>query len=128
MKVAAGTLLYRRGPGGLQVLLVHHSGGYNRRAPWSIPKGLVEKDEPLEAAARRETLEETGVRAGSLRSIGFVDYTKSRKRIYAFAGEAPPETAPRAASWEIGRAEFFDLDRAREIIHDDQRAFLDRLL
>ena len=39
MRQSAGTLLYREGPEGLEVLLVHPSGAYNRRAPWSIPKG-----------------------------------------------------------------------------------------
>jgi len=39
MKQSAGTLLYRQGPDGLEVLLIHPSGNYNRKAPWSIPKG-----------------------------------------------------------------------------------------
>ena len=37
MKQSAGTLLYRVGPCGTEVLLVHPSGAYNRKAPWSIP-------------------------------------------------------------------------------------------
>ena len=40
MKQSAGTLLYRQGPEGLEVLIVHPSGAYNRKAPWSIPKGI----------------------------------------------------------------------------------------
>src|SRR5262245_39759061 len=34
MKQSSGTLLYRRAERGLEVLLVHPSGNYNRRAPW----------------------------------------------------------------------------------------------
>ena len=45
MKQSAGTLLYRDGPDGLEVLLVHPSGWYNRGKPWSIPKGLPDPDE-----------------------------------------------------------------------------------
>ncbi|HEY6549113.1 MAG TPA: NUDIX domain-containing protein, partial [Vicinamibacteria bacterium] len=60
MKQSAGTLLYRQGPAGLEVLIVHPSGGYNKNAPWSLPKGHPDDGEALEAAARRETLEETG--------------------------------------------------------------------
>ena len=127
MKQSAGTLLYRQMPHGVEVLLVHPSGNYNRRAPWSIPKGLPDEGEALEAAARRETLEETGITAGALTPLDFIDYTKSRKRIYAFAGEVPTDVEPRCASWEIDAAEFLSLATARERIHPDQRVFLDRL-
>jgi predicted NUDIX family NTP pyrophosphohydrolase len=128
MKQSAGTLLYRRQGDALTVLLVHPSGNYNRGKPWSIPKGLPDEGEELEAAARRETLEETGVVAGALIPLGSVDYTKSRKRIYAFAGEAPADAAPTCASWEIDAAEFLTLETARERLHPDQLPFLDRLL
>jgi predicted NUDIX family NTP pyrophosphohydrolase len=127
-KESAGTLLWRRIGDGVEVLLVHPSGGYNRKAPWSIPKGEVDPDEALEATARRETLEETGVAAGPLEALGFIDYVKSRKRVHAFAGPAPAEPAPRCASWEIDRAEFVGLDRGAELIHPDQRVFLERLV
>jgi predicted NUDIX family NTP pyrophosphohydrolase len=127
MKQSAGTLLYRRGPGGLEVLLVHPSGAYNRKAPWGIPKGLPDEGEGLEQAARRETFEETGVQAGELVELGFIDYTKSKKRIFCFAGSAPAGAEPRCASWEVDQACFVPLARAREVIHPDQSPFLDRL-
>jgi predicted NUDIX family NTP pyrophosphohydrolase len=129
MQQSAGTLLYRHGPEGLEVLLVHPSGNYNRRAPWSIPKGLPEAGEAnLEEAARRETLEETGVQTGRLIPLGQVKYQKSRKIIHAFAGPAPADAQPRLASWEIDQARFVPLKEARKLIHPDQAAFLDRLL
>ncbi len=128
MKLSAGTLLYRQGPLGLEVLLVHPSGNYNRRAPWGIPKGLPDGDEPPETAARRETLEETGVVAGDLVDLGHIDYTRSKKRVACFAGPAPADAAPRCASWEVDQACFLPLERARQVIHPDQAAFLDRLL
>lgn len=127
MKESAGTLLYRVGPP-LEVLLVHPSGNYNRRAPWGIPKGLPDPGEALEAAARRETLEETGVAAGDLTPLGSVDYRKSRKRIHAFAGPLPPGAVPRCASWEVDQAELVSLERARTLIHPDQAPLLDRLV
>jgi 8-oxo-dGTP pyrophosphatase MutT (NUDIX family) len=82
----------------------------------------------MEATARRETMEETGVIAGDLVPLGFVDYTRSKKRVHGFAGEAPGEASPRCASWEVDKAEFIELSRARRIIHPDQAAFLDRLI
>jgi len=128
MKESAGTLLYRRRNGNLEVLLVHASGNYNRRAPWGIPKGLPEEGEDLESAARRETIEETGLTPGGLVSLSSIDYQKSRKRVHCFAGEAPESADPRCASWEIDQAVFLPIDEARRRIHPDQAPFLERLL
>lgn len=125
---SAGTLLYRWRDGELELLIVHPSGAYNRRAPWSIPKGLPDAGESLEDAARRETREETAVEAGALSSLGYIDYTKSYKRVHAFAGPAPAAAEPRCASWEVDRAEFVPAARAAELLHPDQRAFVRRLL
>ena len=124
---SAGTLLYRLAEGRLEVLLVHPSGPYNRRAPWSIPKGIPDEGEALEAAARRETQEEAGVIAGRLTSLEWIDYRRSRKRVFAFAGPAPNDAQPTCASWEVDRAEFLSLDEARRVIHPDQAPFIERL-
>ena len=100
-KLSSGTVLYRIVDGGaVEVLLVHPSGNYNRRAPWGIPKGAPEAAESLQATAVRETREETGVEIeGDLADLGHVDYTRSKKRVYAFACRAPEGVSPRCASW-----------------------------
>ena len=126
MKLSCGTLLYRRTSTGWEVLIVHPSGWYNRDKPWSIPKGIPDAGEDLEAAARRETSEETGVTPGDLVALGYVDYQKSGKRIHCFAGPAP-DREPTCASWEIDQARFVSLEEARELLHPDQRAFIERL-
>ena len=129
MRESSGTLLYRQGKDGLEVLLVHPSGGYNRHAPWSIPKGEANEGETdLENTARRETEEETGVTSGPLESLGFIDYKKSRKRVHCFTGPAPADADPRPTSWEVDKACFVTLEEARELLHPDQVAFLDRLV
>jgi predicted NUDIX family NTP pyrophosphohydrolase len=125
---SAGTLLYRRLNGQLEVLIVHPWGPYNRRAPWSIPKGRTNPGEDLEAAARRETQEETGVSPGRLRSIGSVELARSRKRIHGFAGPAPEDASPRCDQREVDEARFIPIDRARYLLHPVQVTFLDRLL
>ena len=128
MKQSSGTLLYRHGAAGLEVLLVHPSGNYNRGKPWGIPKGEPDDDETdPEQTARRETREETGVEAGNLISLGWIEYTRSRKRIHCYAGPAPADAAPHCASWEVDQACFVPLAKARTLIHPDQAAFLDRL-
>ncbi len=127
VKESFGTLLYRRAGGQIEVLLVHPSGNYNRGKPWSIPKGIPDPGEAPEAAARRETLEETGVTAGDLVSLESIQYQKSGKRIHCFAGPAPADASPRCASWEVDRAEFVTIAEARKYLHPDQIPFLDRL-
>jgi predicted NUDIX family NTP pyrophosphohydrolase len=128
MKETAGTLLYRFGEKNrLEVLLVHASGNYNKRSPWGIPKGLPDPLEDLEDAARRETLEETGVVAEVLEFLGHIEYTKSRKRVHCFVGPAPKNARPRCASWEVDAAEFVAIEKAKQIIHPDQAPLLKRL-
>ena len=127
MKNSAGTLLYRTVDGEMHVLLVHPSGNYNRNAKWGIPKGLPDANESLEQAARRETEEETSVVAEYLEDLGYVDYKKSRKRVHCFCGPAPDSANPRCASWEIDKAEFVSLAKAKELIHPDQSEFITRL-
>ena len=126
-KESAGTLLYRKNKNKFEVLLVHPSGNYNRKAAWSIPKGQPETTESFEETARRETLEETGVIAAALKPLGYVDYTKQSKRLYCFYGPAPTDTAPHCASWEIDRAEFMSFKQALKAIHKDQAELLKRL-
>jgi predicted NUDIX family NTP pyrophosphohydrolase len=128
VKESAGTLLYRRAGVVVEVLIVHPSGHYNRRAPWSIPKGKPEPGEDMETAARRETREETGLQPGDLRPIGSIELAKSRKRIHGFAGPAPDTSVPRCASWEVDRALFVPVERARDMLHPAQAPFVDRLL
>lgn len=127
MRESAGTLLYRLRGGAIEVLLVHPSGNYNRKAPWSIPKGESAPDEDLEATARRETLEETGVVPDELFPLGDMIYQKSRKRVHAFAGLVPMDVIANCASWEVDGAEFVRIDEACNLIHPDQRIFLERL-
>ena len=127
-KLSSGTLLYRYIGESIEVLLVHPAGNYNRRAPWGIPKGAPDPNEGLEQTARRETREETGLDiTEALVDLGFVDYTRSKKRVHAFAAQAPDGATPRCASWEVDKVEFIEITRARRIIHPDQAVLLDRL-
>ena len=56
---AAGGVVTRSGPDGVSVALVHRP----RHDDWSLPKGKLRRGEHPVVAARREVLEETGVRA-----------------------------------------------------------------
>ena len=54
--LAAGALLWRPGPGGPEVALVHRP----KYDDWSLPKGKADRGESLPLTAVREVLEETG--------------------------------------------------------------------
>jgi 8-oxo-dGTP diphosphatase len=128
-KIAAGCLVRAEFDGEMRYLIVHPSGRYNRGKPYSIPKGLVEPGELPEAAAVRETREETGLECRIVRALGEIDYTKSRKTVIAYLAEPvtpPPSPTLTPAEWEIDRAEFLPFDQARAKLHPDQRPFLDR--
>lgn len=125
---SSGTLLYRQSPTGYEVLIIHPSGAYNRNAPWSIPKGFPEANEAIEDAARRETVEETGVVPGILDHLGTIDMSKTRKRIHCYYGEAPSDAMPKPTSWEVDVAKFVSVDEAKQLLHQDQKPFIDMLV
>jgi 8-oxo-dGTP diphosphatase len=128
-KIAAGCVVRATFDGEVRYLIVHPSGRYNRRRPYSIPKGLVEPGEVPEEAALRETREETGLDCRILAPLGQIDYVKSRKTVIAYLAEPlalPASPTLKPADWEIDRAEFLPLEEARSKLHPDQRPFLDR--
>ena len=145
---SAGILLYRLRDGKTEVLLIHPGGPFFRSKDegcWSIPKGLPEKGEHLNAAALREFEEETGIRLstekllelGTVRQKGGkvvsawavkgnlpVDF---RLKSNTFQLEWPPRSGQIKSYPEIDKAEFFPLETARRKINPAQAAFIDRL-
>ena len=127
-KVSAGLLVYRR-HAQLEVLLVH--------------QGEASEGEDLLVAARREVLEETGYQAqGPFLELPVVRQ-KGGKLVHAWACEGdfdprvivsntftiewPPRSGKRAEFPEVDRADFFDLDLARQKINAAQVLLLDEL-
>lgn len=69
--VSAGGVVYRRGPVGVEVVLVARL----KEGLWALPKGTPEPGESLEETARREVQEETGLRVEIARPISEVHYS-----------------------------------------------------
>ena len=131
-----------------RVLLVHPGGPYFHRRDegvWSIPKGLCEPGEPLEAAARREFREELGFdpRPTELFDLGSVKQSSGKTvHAWAFAGdwdtsllrsvrfelEWPPNSGRMQVFPEVDRAEFFEAGVAEQKIVAAQRPFVNRAL
>jgi predicted NUDIX family NTP pyrophosphohydrolase len=96
-KPAAGILLFRRGPAGLEVFIAHMGGPFWARKDahaWSIPKGEYAPPEDAFAAAKREFREEIGVDAPDTDylPLGDVRYS-SGKVVTVFAAESDLEVS-----------------------------------
>jgi predicted NUDIX family NTP pyrophosphohydrolase len=147
---SAGILLYRRHDGGVEFLLVHPGGPFWARkdaGAWSIPKGQIEEGEEPHACAIRELEEELGA-APQLDPEELIELGSIKQRagkvVEAWAAEAefdpaalagntfsmewPPRSGAQQDFPEVDRAEWFDLETAREKILAAQAELLDRLL
>ena len=146
-KTSAGVLLYRRGPGGLEVLIGHMGGPFWARkddGAWSIPKGEYDEGEATESVARREFEEELGspVPAADLTPLGEVRASGKVLTVWAAEGdldaqactsntfelEWPPRSGRVQEFPEIDRAAWVPVDVARTKLVKGQVPFLDRLL
>lgn len=132
----------------LQFFLVHPGGPFFKNKDlhtWSIPKGLPEEGESLLETALREFKEETGIVPTppyyTLDSIK----QKAGKIVYAwcflgdwdpidgitsntFELEWPPHSGRRMLFPEQDKAEWMNIERAKEAINEGQKPFLERAI
>jgi predicted NUDIX family NTP pyrophosphohydrolase len=143
---SAGLLMFRRGAGGIEVLLIHPGGPFwanKDLGAWSIPKGEYnDSEEPL-IAAQREFAEETGWSATPpFRSLGSIKQRGGKVVVaWAFEGDGDPATVvsntfemqwpPRSGTLqtfpEADRAGWFTLAEARKKLIESQVGFIDAL-
>ncbi|HEX5983404.1 MAG TPA: NUDIX domain-containing protein [Solirubrobacterales bacterium] len=149
-KRSAGILLFRRRGDEVEFLLVHPGGPFWMKkdaGAWSIPKGQIESEEAPRACAIREFEEELGpapsldpedlIELGSIRQrAGKVveawaaegEFDSAALDSNTFSMEWPPRSGSHQEFPEVDRAEWFDLETAREKILPAQAELLDRLL
>ncbi|MBB1154043.1 MULTISPECIES: NUDIX domain-containing protein [Amycolatopsis] len=143
---SAGVLVYRRGAGGVEVLLAHMGGPFWAKkdlGAWSLPKGEIEEGEEAEGAARREFAEELGVPVPDGEWVALGEVRQSGKVVTAWAVEGdldpadvvpgvfemewPPRSGVMREFPEVDRVEWVSLEVAREKLVKGQRGFLDRV-
>jgi predicted NUDIX family NTP pyrophosphohydrolase len=144
---SAGLLLFRRGAGGVEVLLGHPGGPFWRQretGAWTIPKGGIDPGETPLAAGVREFREETGFEpCPPYLPLGTITQRGGKiVHAWAFEGDCDPaalvsieartEWPPRSGRYisvpEIDRVAFFAMPQARAVINIAQVELLDRLI
>jgi 8-oxo-dGTP diphosphatase len=89
---------------------------------WAIPGGFVDVDEPLEAAARRELREETGVEAGDVQQLHtFGDPgrdPRGRTISVVYLTRVDPEAVRAAADDDAAEVGWHALDRPPPLAFD----------
>ena len=146
-KKSAGILLYRIKNKILEVLLVHPGGPFwlkKDEGAWTIPKGeLNDNEEPFDAAIR-EMKEETAI----ILKGDFIELTpvkqKGGKLVYAWAKEQdvdlsdiksnefeiewPPKSGKTRSFPEIDKADWFDINTAKEKMNAGQLPLIEELI
>ena len=141
-KESAGILVFRIINGTPEFLLVHPGGPYwqsKDNGAWSIPKGEVGSEAPLETA-KREFSEETGIRIeGNFISLDPV-VQKGGKKVHAFMIEKnlepcfiksnefemewPPRSGKKIFVPEVDKACYFTAEEAKKKINPAQFSFI----
>lgn len=135
-KKSAGIILYRRKNNILEIMLVHPGGPFYAKRDagvWSIPKGEFDDTEEPLVAAKREFEEEVGRPVTAKKFIELTPVkSKSNKIVYAFAAaqdfdttviksnlcmiDWPPRSDKKIEIPEVDRAEWFDIETAKQKI------------
>lgn len=162
MPVTSAGLLLHHGRGADAHVLIAHMGGpfwarKDERA-WSVPKGVVERGEDVETAARREFREELGVPAPDLPTVDLGAFRYASGKVVrmlavevpaALVGspddpacpdlttrpgigtarvEWPPRSGRRIRVPEVDRAVWFPVEQARSRLVLGQQPVVDALV
>ncbi len=119
---AAGGLVWREGPEGPEVALVHRP----RYDDWTLPKGKLEQEEPWADAALREVEEETGCQCSLGVFAGVTSYNVGdRPKIVAFWEMDLKEDPGFEPNDEVDRVMWLEFEAAAaQLTHADERRVL----
>ncbi len=130
-EIAAGIILYRRTGRGREFLLLRNA----KHRSWGFAKGHAEANETSEETARRETLEETGIRHFDLVDgfeerieyyIRTRDGDRRRKLVVYYLAETKSDAV---RSDEHDQMEWIPAEAARDRIgHANLKSVLDRAI
>ena len=124
---AAGGLVWRRGAGGPELLLIRRNRhGFDE---WSLPKGKLDPGESYPEAAVREVEEETGVRARPIRFAGVMQYlVRGENKVVCFWEMEALEDGQAFDNGEVVETRWVDRDEALRLLsHEQNRELLRHL-
>ncbi|HKB19861.1 MAG TPA: NUDIX hydrolase [Gaiellaceae bacterium] len=124
---AAGGVVWRRGPNGLEVLLIHRP----RYGDWSFPKGkAINEKESDEDTALREVEEEVGLRlepGPELETTRYRD-SKGRRKVVRYWAMELPYGEDAVAGDGVDEVRWVELDQAvHQLTWDRDVVVLDSL-
>jgi 8-oxo-dGTP pyrophosphatase MutT (NUDIX family) len=116
---AAGGVVWRRGPNGLEVLLIHRP----RYGDWSFPKGKAKSEEESdEDTAVREIEEEVGLRlepGPELESTRYRD-SKGRRKVVRYWAMELPDGEDAIEGDGVDEVRWAELDEAAHLLTWDR--------
>jgi 8-oxo-(d)GTP phosphatase len=115
---AAGAVVWRDGPGGIQIAVVHRP----KYDDWTLPKGKCEPGEHVLLTAVREVEEETGqqVTLGRRLSPSYYKVDGRPKRVDYWAGHAADPPAPFMSGHEVDDLAWLPMAAAAEQLTYDR--------
>lgn len=146
MKKSSGVLLWKKENDICYVLLAHFGGPYWKDldiGAWSLQKGIVENNEKVFDAAKRESFEETNLVIKN--EINYLASKKvSKKKLVimfesyfdgditnfksnTFKIEFPRNSGVFKEYPEMNEIKWFSIDEAKKYIHPSQTFFINRL-
>ncbi len=116
---SAGGVIFRKSEGRLEVALI----ATKNTTVWTLPKGIIDKDESPQMAAVREIQEETGLTGEIIDELGEKSYwfylknenAKCKKTVTYFLLKHVSGDANNF-SWEVDDARWFPLEEALELL------------
>lgn len=115
--ISSGGIIYKKQKDEIKVALCARGEG----KIWCLPKGLVNKNEKSEEAAKREVKEETGLIGKLIDKIGDIDYwfiwkgTKIHKVVHFYLFKyLSGSTADH--DFEVDNVKWFEIDNATKLL------------
>jgi len=129
---SAGGVIFRKTGELVEVALI----ATKNKTVWTLPKGIIDKNESAEMAAVREIQEETGLTGEIVDRLGEKSYwfylkdenAKCKKTVtYFLIRYISGETTD--FSWEVDEARWFPIDDARKMLsYNSDREILSRAI